>query len=73
MIITNEQLTQAIANKLYACREERKMSIIEFSKFLGVSDRLYRNYEDGFTQPGWKKIISFCNKLEVTLNDMLGL
>lgn len=70
---TNNMLNQAIANKLYACREERKMSIIEFSKFLGVGDRLYRNYEDGFTKPRLNKLISFCNKLEVTLNDMLGL
>ncbi len=69
---TAEKLNQAIGGALYKCRESMKMTRGEFSSFLGVSYRSYSNYEDGFQQPKLNTLLAICNKLEISLSNMLG-
>ncbi len=61
-----------IGEKLLSCREEREMTRKEFCSYLGVSYRNYCNYENGEVIPTVDKLISICNKLEISLSSMIG-
>ncbi len=45
----------------------------DLAKMLNVSDRAFRNYESGTSEPTYDNLIILCNKFNVSADYLLGL
>ena len=61
-----------ITDNLLLIREERGENKKEFASFLEIPYRSYVNYEIGAQQPSLETLISICNKLGISLSNLIG-
>ncbi|MCI8806478.1 MAG: helix-turn-helix transcriptional regulator [Clostridiales bacterium] len=45
----------------------------DLAKILNVSDRAFRNYENGTSEPTYNNLITLCNIFNVSADYLLGL
>jgi DNA-binding XRE family transcriptional regulator len=70
---TAKKLNQAICATIYNCRKEKGLTKSEFALYLEIPYRSYCYYEIGDQEPTLEVVIKICNKLEISLSNMLGL
>lgn len=60
-----------IGNKLLAIREERAMTQIDMADLLGIPESTYARYERNETQVNYNKIVTFAEKLNLPVQELL--
>jgi len=59
--------------KLKLLRSTSNISQKDLAKMLNVSDRAFRNYENGTSEPTYDNLIILCKKFNVSADYLLGL
>lgn len=62
-----------VGKKMKDLRKERGIPQKEMAKKLGLAVSTYSNYENGYREPPLDIIESFCNLLNITLEELLNL
>lgn len=58
--------------RLNAVRKSRHLTALAMADYLGVTIRTYRNYESGVSQPSLETLVRIANKLNVSVDYLLG-
>ncbi len=60
------------SERLLQLRKDRGVSQIAVAKEIGVSSRIYQEYEYGKTEPGMSNLVSIANVFNVSLDYLTG-
>lgn len=66
--MNQEKIGKFIAN----CRKEKKITQLELSEYLGVTDRSVSNWENGKNMPDLSLFKPICEVLGITINELLS-
>ena len=62
-----------VGKKMKAARTNAAVSQRDMAKQLGLSNSAYSNYENGYSEPPAEVIVKFCDILQITIEQLLGM
>lgn len=62
-----------LAERLKSTRKAKKKTQDEVAKAIGVNKYTISDWERGIKQPGILNIVNYCNFLDITLDELLGI
>lgn len=72
-VLSADALMQRITEKVIKLRKDKGYSQSDMAERFGISQMAYSKIESGKTDIGFAKAFLFCEILEVTFSDLLGL
>ena len=66
-------MTNTFSERMKALRQDRRMSLEDLGKKLGLAKSTIAGYESGFREPSLGTVVSIANLFQVTTDYLLGL